>query len=1007
MQDDKPRKFSISNLLHKDEGSLPAGPAQDPQRQKKPAQAHAESPGQLPPQPDLVSGGYKPMNWTQATEPSQAPATERPADRKEPPPAAGRPELEPVNYGPEPGDRQDSVDLFRYISILMRRRQVVIASCLAFFLFALFTSMQKPKLYMSKTQVLYKPLRSNDVLGGMDSYELWMDRENQLTTFEQIILSPEMMKRLAQKLSRPMEPNMLPGIFKVVRIEKSSILEIQSQHTDPYFTAEAANKLAAVFIRYNLEVSTEDISRTIRKLEEQIEKTGNELREKEDRVRAFQEQNQFVRATEETQLEVRKLSELEIQLQNANLRIQETQKRLDKIREELKKRNVDVKLESELIQLELDLAVNKSKYGEEHPRTKGTKQKIQYLRTLIDHQKAKQESEYSNDPVRVSLIQDLTKYRTDYVALETSRVALMAAIAQINIDMEKLPAKELEQVRLMREKQSVEDVYTLLKRKYEEAKIQRDAQSGGLIQIEKAEVPEFPVNSRRLYTLLIGLLVGLTIGTGIAFLLEYLDQSIKGIADLEANLKLPLLGGIPGLDSEQTDLAHGIEKENLLEPYRIIRTNLQYSVSGGGSKVFVVTSAMQGEGKSSKSSKLAVSFALTGKKVLLIDADLRRSSQHALFGVDRGRGLSELLTGQLPFIEILKRTSYPGLVLITAGLKPPNPAELLGSATMEQMLRQAREQFDIIIIDTPAALPVTDALVVAPKADAVILIVQAFRTPAKAAQHVRASLDRFGAYIAGCVFNRIPQHKGYAAYYYSYYGYGYRYGYHDYYSDEKLPPTRRDRIESGFVFLRGLWASVCKERKLSHKRRLFAAGLAHRPRLVILTILLIASSVALLGFLIVRPLLRQPAAPEQPAVLPAGLATPGEGRSVEDLAFGAGAPADSGSVPFDSSFETWHRSLAENNANGFLSLYARNGLKCPAGDYPRWESYLRKRFAERPALEVLIGERKQLAGGADTTEVEFPIMIRSASSRVEAVFRQLWVRSGRHWLIIQERIVSP
>lgn len=208
---------------------------------------------------------------------------------------------------------------------------------------------------------------------------------------------------------------------------------------------------------------------------------------------------------------------------------------------------------------------------------------------------------------------------------------------------------------------------------------------------------------------------------------------------------------------------------NISEAFRTLRTNIQFSMTVDNSSVILVTSSLQGEGKSWNSANVAYVFAAQGKKTLLIDADMRRGRQNEKFGISNANGLSNYLAN-LNFDDkkFIKTTSVENLFVVTAGNVPPNPSELLSSERMDDLINRAREEFDVVIVDGPPVLAVTDALILASKVDKIVLVVAANDTKKELVLSSKRALDNINAKISGVILNksRISAKK------YSRYGYG-------------------------------------------------------------------------------------------------------------------------------------------------------------------------------------------------------------------------------------------
>jgi capsular exopolysaccharide synthesis family protein len=280
-----------------------------------------------------------------------------------------------------------------------------------------------------------------------------------------------------------------------------------------------------------------------------------------------------------------------------------------------------------------------------------------------------------------------------------------------------------------------------------------------------------------------GLLLGIFGGCALAFLLDLFDTTIKSKEDVESVIGVPLLGVVPGVAEEELqtlvdDVSRNLfvyarPRSTVAECMRSIRTNMVFRVPKQGVRTMLITSAAPREGKSFTSSNLAAIIAMTGSRVLLIDADLRRPALHERFGLPNDRGLASLFTEDASLQELMRPTHIPNLTVIVAGPPPPNPGELLGGGKLQQALQQL-DQFDFIIIDTPPVNVVADPLVLATVADGVLLVVEADRTSRNMVRQAGARLSETSAPVIGAIVNKLDiRTSGYSYSYYDNYGYYY------------------------------------------------------------------------------------------------------------------------------------------------------------------------------------------------------------------------------------------
>ncbi len=315
--------------------------------------------------------------------------------------------------------------------------------------------------------------------------------------------------------------------------------------------------------------------------------------------------------------------------------------------------------------------------------------------------------------------------------------------------------------------------------------------------IEPADIPRVPVSPKPVLNLILAVAIGLTLSIGAVLLLEYLDDSIRSPAEIRTLLGAPVLtaiGRIDGGDYPTKLVAENMPRSPITEAYRALRTNLQFASLDKPLKTIVATSAGPSEGKSLTSANLAVVLAQAGLSVVLVDADLRRPVQHKIFGLKNNVGLTTWLVGQPvdtlvaaggsrsePVMSVksaleafVQNTHVPRLRVCTSGSLPPNPAEVLGSARMRQFIDEVTQSADIVILDSPPCVTVTDAVVLSQWADGVLMVLDQKVTTRQAVQRARENLQSAGARVLGAVINRLDT-RGTSGYYYSTYYSSYYY----------------------------------------------------------------------------------------------------------------------------------------------------------------------------------------------------------------------------------------
>jgi succinoglycan biosynthesis transport protein ExoP len=310
-----------------------------------------------------------------------------------------------------------------------------------------------------------------------------------------------------------------------------------------------------------------------------------------------------------------------------------------------------------------------------------------------------------------------------------------------------------------------QNLYINLLSSLETIRLARLQNTPNIVPIEPAVAPTLPVRPRPLMNTALAAAVGLMLAAGIAFLIEYLDDTLKTPEDVVQALGLPVLGLVSDMRRRKKDASQVYvvqqPRSPVSEAFRSLRTNLEFAGVERPIKTLLVTSPGPGEGKTTVAANLAAIFSQADKRVALIDADLRRPGVHSQFGISNREGLGNVFLNRArPNTVTRHKDELPNLFVITSGSLPPNPAELLGSQKMDQILSELGSFVDLVVIDTPPTI-VADASILAARVDAVLFVIQPGTTHAQAAQ---ASLDMFkraGARVVGVVMNRIPRGRSY------------------------------------------------------------------------------------------------------------------------------------------------------------------------------------------------------------------------------------------------------
>lgn len=589
--------------------------------------------------------------------------------------------------------------------------------------------------------------------------------------------------------------DMLQRTLTVKQIEETRLIEVRCNHSDPQIAAKVVNTIGDIFVLFNLEKKTETNTSTGDYLQKRIAELQGQIRSGEEQLMNYAKNNQILSLDPNQNIVVERLSGLNRQMLEAenDRKLAEAAYRAalapgaaESLSAETAKQanDIDEKL-AELRARKSELLVENT---EEWPEVKEINQKIAALE--------KQTQENRSRAVNVVKTNLETRYKQAVAREESLRAAFNQQKSETVTQNEASINYRILQQEIETNKQLLDG---LLQRSKENDVVVAGTPNN-IHVADYAPVPKAPIGPKRLRAMSLGFLFSLGFGIGLALFIEYLDNTVRSTDDVEKLLNLPALAVVPALGSARRhmlsstsiikqrnsnehlspELLIGMDNHSAIaEVYRQLRTSVLLSTAGRAPKSLLVTSSIPAEGKTTTAVNTAVSLAQTNSSVLVIDADMRRPRMHKIFGVSNNRGLSSYLSSQMNEAELLsliQQDNETGLYLLTAGPIPPNPAELLGSDQMRQLIKTVENTFSHIVIDSPPTASFTDAVLISSLVDGVLLVVHGNKTAREVVMRSRRILQDVGARIFGVVLNRVnPNHQSY--YYYNHY-------YGKYYSDD-------------------------------------------------------------------------------------------------------------------------------------------------------------------------------------------------------------------------------
>jgi capsular exopolysaccharide synthesis family protein len=611
------------------------------------------------------------------------------------------------------------------------------------------------------------------------------DREFLATQYG-LLKSRSLAERVAQELNLPGNEDVIPGEadratklkiatgmlmggFGVDPVPQSRLVNISFVSARPELAAQVTNSFADNFINSNLERRYEASSYARSFLERQIANVRRDLERSERQLVGYAQQQGIINIGTGESGQVSDASSLQgASLTSLNTALAEAQtKRI--AAEQVYRQSRAVGPTSEVTEstsalrgqraaLEAEYQEKLSRFRPEYPDMVALRSRIDELGRQIGREASQVTGSRNNSLLAA------------YQAAAAAERSIQAKVNQLRGDVLNLRGRSIQYNILQREVDTNRSLYDALLQRYKEVGVAGGIGKNLVSVVDRAQVPGGPFKPNLMMNLLVGLALGLMAGLGAALALEFINDTIKTPDDVRDKLKLASLGAIPKKQGQES-LAEELKDQGspVSEAYFSLRTSLQFTTDNGAPKTLLITSTRAAEGKSSTTLALAQNFARLGSNVLLIDADLRKPAFVA--GVDRNEGLSKLLTNHEPLRDHVLKTESDNLWLLPCGPLPPNPAELLASPRLKQLIAEASNDFDMVIVDGPPVLGLADAPLLGAACRGTLMVIESGRTRTKAAVEAANRLKASGSNIVGAVLTKF-RHQSH--------GYGYGYGYEPY-----------------------------------------------------------------------------------------------------------------------------------------------------------------------------------------------------------------------------------
>ncbi len=565
------------------------------------------------------------------------------------------------------------------------------------------------------------------------------------------------------------------GRVSVDPVRGSRLVDVSFDSVDPKFSSKAVNALMDEYVDQNLQVKLQTSENMLTWLSKEL---GNQQRKVEESERAlaeYRDRQNALSLDDKQNIVLSRLNQLNDAVTRAKMARVQKESQYSQIKTLMPSVSVDAvpvdsipliaqnaqiqNLKGKLIELQHQKVQLSERYGDKHPALQNA------VAQLADTQRQ----------LNLEVTKALQSVKNDYDTSVLEERTLSQNLEAAKADAQDLSRKSVGYNVMEREAKSNRQVYESLLQREKELRVSSNSRSNNVRVVDRAEVPKSALAPTGRRTWLMSFAIGLIIAIGVAFGLDYMNDTIKTPEDVTRRLKLPFLGLVPSVRGDKHPvLASSHVPHDFGEAFRSLRTSLMSRFTTEGTKTLLVTSAQPLEGKTTTACNIAMALAYGGARVLLIDADMRRPGLHRPLQLTNERGLSQVLIGQARVRDVIQRTVDPNLLAITAGRTPPNPSELLASERMKTLLSNlSHGPFDWIVIDTPPVLAVTDAVILAPLVSGVAFVVGAEMTRRRLAERALDTIMSAHPRFAAVVLNKVDFARN--KYYYSrYYGHQYK-----------------------------------------------------------------------------------------------------------------------------------------------------------------------------------------------------------------------------------------
>lgn len=699
------------------------------------------------------------------------------------------------------------MELWQYYRILRRRRWLIIIGTLICVGLVTASNYLGPQKYEATTTVMEKIPGDEKITIFAPSYGFQMDPKLRMANLMQLVKSRTVQQRSGETLARLSiiaDPREVLGTLDATPMLDTMILAIRVRSESEDVAKAAADIVAAEFIKYYNELNYGGVERSKRFIERQLPKAEASLREVREKLRKFKEESGAVQLPTQTTAMIQQSSQLQTYVSQHRMQAQQAQAKLRNIEQQMRsyskalrvtsqttsKNPVWQGLQSQLVQREADLQKMLKNRTPEHPEVQATNRQLQGIQDRMKDILEEITSSVTEgiDPSRDLITQQYIGSMIEYSSESAATAAGESILTDIEAKLESLPVKEMELAKLELDERSATNTYALLRQKLDEANIRgQEAENISSIQVVDTATTG-RADTRKQMKMILAFFLSPVFCAGVAFLLNYLDNSVRTPADAEELLKLPVSAVVPL--ARHCSLVEDRRLPAIDMSYQMLATSLWSGNAELDGRTILVASAEPDVGRSMTAANLAATLARDGARVILVDSDLRQPSQHIIFRADNEKGLSNVLAGQLALTDALQPTSVTDLLLLPSGPLPVNPMRLFRSPEMEKFVADISDLTDFVVFDSPAGVAFADSVMLSSLLKNVLVVYAAGTVPRGAEVEFCKRLEQVEANVLGVVLNMVNPEDSHGFYHF-------RSGYEELLRSSRAQPALAGRAVRG------------------------------------------------------------------------------------------------------------------------------------------------------------------------------------------------------------------